>query len=182
MGFSNLHVTSADGSGKGAWQLPSMEHLPGETIRETAERAAFATLGEGPKLYFVGNAPAGHFPDRSPLVEAVAGGRRGRQSVRDRQAQAIMKARADAADAAESAESAGVSTGAAESVGSEAEQGEVAADDGCTTFYVKAQLITGEITGMKKGSGWYDYAWVTAEEVPQYFDNPSQQKFLDEML
>lgn len=179
MGFLNLHVNPADGSGKGAWQLPSLEHLPGETIRETAERAALATVGEGPKLYFVGNAPAGHFPDRSPLVEAVAGGRRGRQSVRDRQAQAIMKARADAADAAESA---AVSTGAAASAGSEAEQGGVAADDGCTTFYVKAQLITGEITGMKKGSGWYDYAWVTAEEVPQYFDDPSQQKFLDEML
>lgn len=176
-----LIVKGTDAAGKGTWQLPAVEHVEGETIRQTAERAALATVGEGPKTYFVGNAPAGHFPDRSPPAEERSGGgdSRGRRKGRDRRALAAIASRADAADVAEAAAASG---GAAEGASADAAQGVRYVDDGSTTFYVKAQLIKGEVPALRKGSGWYDYAWITADEVPQYFDDPTQQKFLEEML
>ena len=171
----------ADAAGKGAWQLPAVEHVAGETIRQTAERAALATVGEGPKTYFVGNAPAGHFPDRSLPAEersGVGGDSRGRRKGRDRRALAAIASRNSSAEAAEAVASAG----GADLAKADAAQDVPYVDDGSTTFYIKAQLIKGEVPGLRKGSGWYDHAWITAEEVPLYFRDSTQRKFLEEML
>ncbi len=37
-------------AGESVWQLPAVRHEGGETIRETAERAAVATLPDGLKV------------------------------------------------------------------------------------------------------------------------------------
>lgn len=48
------------GSAAGAWQFPAAVNSGDETIRQTAERALAGAMRPGPKVYFVGNSPAGH--------------------------------------------------------------------------------------------------------------------------
>ena len=47
-------------AGDASWQFPQTEHIVGETMRQTAERAVKETVQEGPQIYFVGNSPMGH--------------------------------------------------------------------------------------------------------------------------
>mmetsp|Transcript_10180 Transcript_10180/g.30622 ORF Transcript_10180/g.30622 Transcript_10180/m.30622 type:complete len:238 (-) Transcript_10180:382-1095(-) len=51
-------------------------------------------------------------------------------------------------------------------------------------FYVKMQLIEGDVrTSAPKGYRWYDFAWVSADEVEDYFKHdPAQGKLLRELL
>ena len=54
-------------SNKGRWELPSQAHNPGETIRQSAERALAEAIGSEPepKIYFIGNAPCAHWSSDS---------------------------------------------------------------------------------------------------------------------
>jgi len=60
----------------GAWGFPAARNAEGETIRETAERALREAVGEGeaaPRVYFVGNAPAGHLATGAGVAGAGGG-------------------------------------------------------------------------------------------------------------
>lgn len=54
--------------------------------------------------------------------------------------------------------------------------------DGRTTFFVKAQLIKGSFGGLRRGSGYFDWAWVSAEEVPRFVGGRDLQRALDVLL
>ena len=54
--------------------------------------------------------------------------------------------------------------------------------DDRTTFFVKAQLIKGSVRGMRRGSGYLDWAWVSADEVPRFVGGPDLQRLLEALL
>jgi large subunit ribosomal protein L46 len=76
-------------SGDSSWQFPQAESSAGETMRQTAERALKETIQEGPKTYFVGNAPMGHvdqnsskaFFHKAQLIKGQAALKQGGQAV-----------------------------------------------------------------------------------------------------
>lgn len=47
-------------SASGEWCFPATAHKPGETIRQTAERALHESVGRKAPVFFIGNAPIGH--------------------------------------------------------------------------------------------------------------------------
>lgn len=51
-----------------------------------------------------------------------------------------------------------------------------------TTFFVKAQLIKGSVRGLRRGSGYFDWAWVSAEEVPRFMGGRNLQQYLETLL
>lgn len=75
--------------GDSSWQFPQAESSAGETMRQTAERALKETIQEGPKTYFVGNAPMGHvdqsssrsFFHKAQLIKGQAALKQGGQAV-----------------------------------------------------------------------------------------------------
>ena len=54
--------------------------------------------------------------------------------------------------------------------------------DDRTTFFVKAQLIKGSLGGLRQGSGYFDWAWVSAEEVPRFIGGRDLQQYLEALL
>ena len=54
--------------------------------------------------------------------------------------------------------------------------------DGRTTFFVKAQLIKGGVRGLRAGSGYFDWAWVSADEVPRFMGGRDLQRLLRSLL
>ncbi|XP_033115497.1 39S ribosomal protein L46, mitochondrial-like isoform X2 [Anneissia japonica] len=55
------------------WMLPHMEHVEGESLRQTAERAALQ-VGSGAKVTFFGNAPIGFYKYKFPKEVKVQTG------------------------------------------------------------------------------------------------------------
>jgi hypothetical protein len=53
-------------------------------------------------------------------------------------------------------------------------------DDG-TVFFVKAQLLKSQ-GPLQLGRGWTDFAWVSKDELPEYFKDDSARRLLDQML
>lgn len=52
-------------------------------------------------------------------------------------------------------------------------------------FYIRMQLLEGNLSAaaVPKGQRWYDFAWVAAAELPEYFRNdPAQAKLLRDLL
>jgi len=54
--------------------------------------------------------------------------------------------------------------------------------DDRTTFFVKAQLIKGSVHGLRRGSGYFDWAWVSADEVPRFVGGAELQRLLEALL
>lgn len=54
--------------------------------------------------------------------------------------------------------------------------------DDRTTFFVKAQLIKGSVRGLRRGSGYFDWAWVSAEEMPRFVGGTDLQRLLEALL
>ncbi len=54
--------------------------------------------------------------------------------------------------------------------------------DDRTTFFVKAQLIQGSVRGLRRGSGYFDWAWVSADEVPGFVGGAELQRLLEALL
>ncbi|KAK3248496.1 hypothetical protein CYMTET_42039 [Cymbomonas tetramitiformis] len=59
---------------QGHWHFPHTSHNPGETMRQTAERALSEYwAGDGEDAYFIGNAPSAHHPFEEDTAGAVPG-------------------------------------------------------------------------------------------------------------
>jgi len=54
--------------------------------------------------------------------------------------------------------------------------------DDRTTFFVTAQPIKGSVRGLRRGSGYFDWAWVSADEVPRSVGGAELQRLLEALL
>ena len=54
--------------------------------------------------------------------------------------------------------------------------------DDRTTVFVKAQLIKGSVRGLRRGSGYFDWAWVSADEVPRFVGGRDLQRLFEALL
>ncbi|GBF96696.1 hypothetical protein Rsub_09329 [Raphidocelis subcapitata] len=147
------------GAAGGGWSFPAARRAEGETLRAAAERALREAVGVA-EVFFVGNAPMGHFP-LGGSTSGSGGGGGGGSSGSSGGGSGTRALHTSAAPAA--------ADGGGGSAAAEPGQAEVAAEEGGdAVFFMLAQVVNDPWEVDLGAGSCSDAVWVAPDELPGY--------------